>query len=294
MTPFSLPRRTRLARLLHAKGFRDAERMREDEVQAALARLDALSSIATRAHADRLPSSTEKMGAGKNAPPVVDDRALYDDPDALPRFREPKIFLPEGDRTFLRLVAVDGERLFATWDLDAKTRARTERGCQLELHVLDDDRPPTRHDVDARTGGWYLQSPGERLAVLVRLVDENGELVVESNPAVIPATRPATPGPLVFATLPPFVDRRTLAHGPLLDGRDLPKGIERTAGGEAFARPVAVLSDDGHESDVDSPSSAERARARALADQSNPSSTTLAKGAEARSASSVNARGGRP
>jgi len=258
MSPFTLPRRLRLVRLLHAKGFRDAERLREDELEAALKRLDTLSSTSSLTRSKSGPSSSEKMAKSENVNDI-DWRALYDDPDALPRFREPKIFLPEGDRTFLRLIAVDAERVFVTWDLDAHARGLVAHGAKLELHVLDDDRPATVHDVDTRVGGWYIDAPGERLAVLARLVTLDGAVVVESNPAIIPANRPAPPGPLVFATLPPFVDRRTLAHGPLLDGRELPKGIERTEGGISEAKPLAIEALDVE--DEDAPSSAERARA---------------------------------
>jgi hypothetical protein len=260
MSPFTLPRRLRLVRLLHAKGFRDAERLREDELEAALKRLDTLSSTASLARGKSGPSSSEKMARTEDVN-TIDWRALYDDPDALPRFREPKIFLPEGDRTFLRLVAVDAERVFATWDLDAAARALVSHGAKLELHVLDDDRPATVHDVDTRVGGWYIDAPGERLAVLARLVTPDGTVVVESNPAIVPANRPAPPGPLVFATLPPFVDRRMLAHGPLLDGTELPKGIVRTERGVSEAK---IVVEEPHRSDdEDAPSSAERARARA-------------------------------
>lgn len=262
MTPFTLPRRIRLVRLLRARGFRDAERLREDELVRALDRLDTLTHQMTgRRGAGSSPSSSELVKsppAGASSPlPTVDPRSLFEDPDALPRFREPRIVLPEGERTFLRLVAVDSARLFATWDLDAAARAAiAKHGVRLELHVLDEGHAPSSHEIDARAGGWYLDAPGPRLSCVVRLVTTKGEVLAESNPAIVLADGPAGPGPIVFATLPPSVDRRLLVGASLLTGEGVPHAIGRVDHGEG----EGLVLDDGSEGSP--PFSAEHARRR--------------------------------
>jgi hypothetical protein len=219
-----LGRRLRLVKLLRAHGLRHAERLREDELKAALDKLPlALGD------AGDLPSPSPRMRAPasevhkpleavehKPAPePVVDER--WDDPYAAPRFLEPKVRLPEGNRTFLRLIAVDERRLLITWDLSEATQARALGGVKLRVNVLNDERDAEFHDVDLYPGRWYIPAPGERLALEVALVNGDGEVLATSNPAIVPPSKPAPDGELIYATLPVTFDRRRLASRDLLD-----------------------------------------------------------------------------
>lgn len=299
-----LPRRLRLVKLLRAHGLRNAERMREDELKAALERLPlALSApedIPLTSPRSRPPSSdvTARLAAAPPEPepaPPEDDR--YDDPHADPRFLEPKIALPDGQRTFLRLIAVDPQQLLVTWDLDEPTRQKAQKGVKIRLTVLDDDDldggsyPQVIHDVDLLPGRWYIPAPNERLTVHVELLAASGEVLAVSNAAIVPPTRPARPGPLVWATLPIGLDRRQLADKDLLAGDDPGfAGAEIEHAGEtrdAWGRPLEEL-----------PSSAEAApwaRARGGAkgevEKGPPSSSVLARSPPSSSSSAIFGRG---
>jgi hypothetical protein len=238
----AMPRRLRLVRLLRSRGFRDAERLREDELVDALNRLDSLVVTTRSTPSSSTPSSHTRVVA-RTPGPRDDD--LWDDAHALPFYREPKVVIPEGERSFLRLVAVDSHRLFLTWDLDPVLRARVASGgARGQLFVLDDERAPHAFDLDLSTSRWWLEAPAERATVMVQVVDHQGSVLLESNAAIVPPSSPAPPGPLVFATLSPRFDRRKLAHGPLLSERGLDGVSVRHAGvapttAERTSRPPA-------------------------------------------------------
>ena len=149
MRSLPFPRRLQLVKLLRAHGLRDVERLREDELKDALARLSILM-------------------------PDVDDDS--DDPHALPRFREPRPFLPNGERTFVRVIAVKPRRLFVTWDLrwdlpDGATRLevmwRDVLGASPSATELLEQQPSLSIPVDRLAPGWYVDIPADRLAVAV-------------------------------------------------------------------------------------------------------------------------------
>ncbi len=240
----TLPRRIQLLKLLRANGVRGVERMREDDLKDALQKLRLV--VPAPAPTERpAPSSHAFLARAADPPPPFDDG---DDPHALPRFREPKLLLPEAERTFLRLIAVKPRLLYCTWDVARALRDRGGRA-RLELCWRDvlgeppraDDllgqEPALRIDVELAAGGWYLTVPGERLAIAGALVLD-GARVATSNVTFAPPARPAPPGPLWFATLPPGLDRRAMRQGRLLRGEVPGAALERR--GESDARGIEV------------------------------------------------------
>lgn len=240
----TLPRRIQLLKLLRANGVRGVERMREDDLKDALQRLRLV--VPAPSSAERpAPSSHAFLARAAEPPPPFDDG---DDPHALPRFREPKLLLPEGERTFLRLIAVKPRLLFCTWDV---ARAERARGGHARLELCWRDflgEPPSARDllgqqpalvvdVDLAAGGWYLTVPGERLAIAAALVVD-GTRLAASNVTLTPPARPAPPGPLWLATLPPSIDRRRLRQGRLLRGEVPEAALARL--GESDARGVEI------------------------------------------------------
>lgn len=238
----TLPRRIQLLKLLRANGLRGVERMREDELKDALQKLRVVLPAPALAERPSPSSHAFLARAAEPAPPIHDG----DDPHALPRFREPKLLLPEAERTFLRLIPVKPRLLFCTWDLSQADRARAGEA-RLELCWRDflGERPSVddllqqqaalRLPVDPSAGGWYLTVPGERLAVAAALY-LGDQRVAQSNLSLTPPARPAPPGPLWVATLPPALDRRALRQGKLLRGEVPEAALTRL--GESDARGV--------------------------------------------------------
>ncbi|MDP2340501.1 MAG: hypothetical protein Q8O67_06070 [Deltaproteobacteria bacterium] len=239
MRSLPFPRRLQLVKLLRAHGLRDVERLREDELKEALARLSILLPDLQAHTTVFAPPPTSTMGGrSAAAAPVTDDD---EDAHALPRFREPRVFLPDGERTFLRAVAVKPRVLFFTWELH-KGIARSGPA-RIEIFVRDTlGDPPdaaslaSQHpsfvvDVDAGAPGWYVTIPGERTAVAAAFVID-GRRVCVSNVALTPPARPAPPGPFWEATLAPGISRRALRKGGLLRG-SLPEGAVLVTRGEA-------------------------------------------------------------
>lgn len=280
----TLPRRIQLVKLLRANGLRDVERMREDEMKEALLRLRLVIPDPMKAARDSSPSSGAMLARPADPPPVVDD---VDDLYAAPRFREPKLFLPDHDRTFLRAIAVKPRMLFCTWDVQRDARDNLEGPVQLHLFWRDflgeppsaqellRQEPAARVDVELASPGWYMNVPGERLGLAAALVvvgPQGARRLAESNLCLTPPARPAPPGPFWLATLPPSLDRRRLAERKVF-GAD---GTELQRVGETDARGIDV--------EEDLPSSSERARApwsSLLPEDSSSSSSSL-------SASSIN------
>jgi hypothetical protein len=258
MRSLPFPRRLQLVKLLRAHGLRDVERLREDELKDALTKLSVLlpdlqkqPSTSTPPPASVMVSyaSTEAVSTTTTTPPpaVVDD-----DENAwcLPRFREPRLLVPEGERTFLRLVAVKPRVLFFTWDLggdvDRGAHARLEialrefLGAAPSRDALLEQTASLYVDVDLRAPGWYVDVPPERYAVVARLV-QAGRVVATSNLALTPPARPAPPGPLWRATLAPSTDRAALRDGGLLKTeKPLPDGAAVETIGEVLPEPVAI------------------------------------------------------
>lgn len=267
--PFS--RRLQLVKLLRARGLRDLERLREDELRAALQHLAAFSPPEKPAMHEP-PSSAELMRAHAAFPatpePPLDD--AFDDPHALPRFREPRLHLPDEQRTFLRVIAVKPGLLYFTWDVAADVRR--DLRAAVELHVFAYDflgAPPARETVlalepvervpvELSARGWYAPTTRERSAIAAALVEATSppRRIAQSNLALCPPSRPAPPGPLWMATLPPGVDRRKLGKGALLaalEGGALPDGALVVRKGDA--QP-------GQFAEGDLPASATRARSQ--------------------------------
>lgn len=229
----TLPRRLQLLKLLSAHGLRASERLREEEVRQALAKLRMKPLAAHQ------PPSSPSLARRSEAVVVMIDE---DDPHALPRFREPKLSLPDHERTFLRAIAQKPRVCFFTWDV---ARDRRRGGARLEVRWTDflGDEPSSAElgalspalvvDVDLGAGGWYVPVPGERLAVIGRLVDSDGEICA-SNVTLTPPARPAPPGPLWLASLPPSLSRRALRGRVLLKGEVAEANLKRI--GEIDAR----------------------------------------------------------
>lgn len=202
--------------------------MREDELKEALARLRVVIPDPAKGKPTSGPSSGAFLARSAEPPPVVDDS---DDPYALPRFREPKLFLPEGERTFLRAIAVKPRLLFCTWDVRREERERLEGPVELQLFWRDflgdppdgaevgAQPPAARMSVELSSSGWYVTIPGDRLAVVAALVvTSSGRRLAVSNATLAPPARPAPPGPYWLATLPPSLDRRRLRDRSLMTG----------------------------------------------------------------------------
>jgi hypothetical protein len=263
MRSLPFPRRLQLVKLLRAHGLRDVERLREDELKEALARLSILMPDLTSeapfvqpAPSSALSSSTLSSSAlsssalSSSAPFTSGSQATDDDDAGLPRFREPRVFLPNNERTFVRAIAVKPRVVFATWDTSADVPdgpARLEvyaapyLGTQPSSSTLLSSPMLASIDIDRSSSGWYLEVPAERVAVVLRLVvdaDDGPVVVASSNVALMPPSRPAPRGPLWMATLAPDVDRRTLRGEGLLRPR-LPEGAAVVTQGEA--RPEQVL-----------------------------------------------------
>lgn len=266
----SLPvsRRLQLVKLLRAHGVADVERLREDELKDALARLSILlpdladdapfaplptssssSSNPSSSSPSSNPSSNPSSSALLEAPAPITTADLdalladVDDPHALPRFHEPKVHLPEGMHTFARAIAVKPGEMFVTWQLHNDVVAGSTR---LHVHAVElvGAAPaaaailgtPARFvvDVDRSAPGWYVHLPHERFAIVVRVVASNGSddiVLATSNVTLTPPARPATAGPLWRASMGPGVDRRRLRGGALL-------GV---LGGEATIAGVDVV-----------------------------------------------------
>ena len=248
MRSLPFPRRLQLVKLLRAHGLRDVERLREDELKDALARLSILMPDLTSEAPFVTQAPSSQSGPASLTAPAVDDDS--DDPHALPRFREPRPFLPNGERTFVRVIAVKPRRLFVTWDLrwdlpDGATRLevmwRDVLGASPSATELLEQQPSLSIPVDRLAPGWYVDIPADRLAVAVRFVIDAADgpvTIATSNVALTPPARPAPPGPLWLATLQPDVDRRTLRGAGLLQP-ELPVGASLDTRGEAL--PDAVL-----------------------------------------------------
>ena len=253
MRSLPFPKRIQLVKLLRAHGLRDVERLREDELREAVARLQILitDGEAIGMSSSSLPASSSVVRAhGAEPPPVFDDS---DDPHALPRFREPKLFLPEQRATFLRAIPVKPRTLFCTWDVEAHVRHGLHGPVRIDVRALDflGEAPeadavlrlPVAASVDVELGspGWYIPVPPERQALVCSLM--SGERVLaHSNVALLPPARPAPPGALWMATLGPGVDRRQLLKSGLLRGK-LPSGVVVEKRGETDARGIDSVED---------------------------------------------------
>lgn len=261
-----LSRRIQLVKLLRAHGLRGVERMREDELKEALGRLRAVgmgeahgaepAAVHPGVHPaidtfSSLPSSSAFVARPSEPPPALPDDA--DDPWALPRFREPRVAVPEGLCTFVRAIAVKPRLLFVTWDVQLEERLQLEGPVELQVFWRDflGDAPPTaeilrgppafRSTVDLASSGWYVAVPGDRLAlVAVLAVEGTGRRIAASNVTLAPPARPAPPGPHWEATLPPSLDRRRLHDRALFEGEVAQ--VRRV--GEADARTVSVTAED--------------------------------------------------
>ncbi len=289
MRSLPFPRRLQLVKLLRAHGLRDVERLREDELKAALARLSILMpDLAQETPYVTAPSSQmgQMGGASTDVPDLSDDEDRY----MVPRFREPKPFLPNGERTFVRVIAVKPRRLFATWDLRWDLPDGAIRLEVVLAPTLGESPTPAQLstmaasftvDVDRHAPGWYIDVPADRFAVVIRVVVDAADgpvTVATSNVALTPPARPAPPGPLWLATLTPDVDRRALRGAGLLKP-SLPDGATLNTQGDALPDAVmptgAIVADPpsssfrflGH-TELESPSSSSMA--------SRSSSSTLA------------------
>ena len=278
----SLPRRIQLVKLLRAHGLRDVERMRTDELKEALSRLRL--AIPDPLHDEPLSSASSTFIARVAEPPpvLVDDS---DDPYAVARFREPKLSLPYHQRTFLRAIAVKPRLLFCTWDVREDQRT-TEGPLQLqlfwreflgeapELHEILQQEPAARIDVELSSPGSYVNVPGERLALAAALVvTTSGRRIAESNLCLTPPARPAPPGPLWLATMPPTQRRQRFAVDKVFavaeaNVRRVGETDARFVGATAATGATDASSDAGDTSDASGhalPSSSQWARAQRAA-----------------------------
>jgi len=231
------PRRLQLVKLLRAHGVKDVERLREDELRDALARLSILlPDLAAEAPFAALPASPSSTihAADGDADTIVDtDTAAIDaidedadDPHCLPRFREPKVSLPEAQHTFARAICVKPGEMFVSWqlrddvvvgDVALEVFAVEYFGRSPDAAAVLATTPRLVVDVDRASHGWYVHIPQERWAVVVNVVvasDEGRVVVATSNLALATPAKRSAAGPLWLASIGPEVDRRVLReHG---------------------------------------------------------------------------------
>jgi hypothetical protein len=265
----SIPERIRLVKLLRAHGLRDVERLRQDELKEALHRLG-LSADPKPVPPAELPpregpwSATQARRA-EQVPVDVGPPPQAESDGRDVRYDEPDVRVPHGRRTFVRLIAVEPGRLFATWDLSPDDRG-APGDARLEIRSVDGDAALRSIVVDRDAHRWYLDSPAEREGLYARLWIGDRE-VARGNACWPPPSQPAPPGRLVLATVPVDVDRRALRGGKLLAsaalGQALPAGVTVDATGQ-IASAVAAPGD--------GPSSADNVAA------SSSSSAALARG----------------
>lgn len=240
---FPLPERLRMVKLLRTHGLRHAERMRESELKSALQELGLHLHEETDSALAALNPASSQAFVGEAGEPsgalVAEDEATlqerFDDPYALPFYREAKVTIPEGQRTFLRLIAVDWGLLFATWDLAPELWQTGYDRVELRIlpveatDLLDESAVLLRTEVDLRARSWYL--PVDNMdryalkAVLITYRAEGPQVLSASNETSVPPTRLAPEGPLWFASIEPNVPRQSLQGGALvraLAGEDVP------------------------------------------------------------------------
>lgn len=237
-------------KLLRAHGVRDVERLREDELREALANLAVLLPEPGPATPWSPPPPASVIHQVARAADVDMD---LDDPHCLPRFREPRPFLPDHERLFVRAICVAPRRVYCTWDVSSDLLERPARLDVAWLSFLGN--PPDEAtlngaascisvDIDLRAPGWYVEVPADRLALQVRLVvasDDDGFVVQSrSNIALAPPARPAPPGPLWMATLSPSTDRRRLRGGTLAQVQES-EGVRVEEVGEVEAVVESVV-----------------------------------------------------
>ena len=236
--------------LLQAHGLRAAQARRPAEIRALLthllADLDDTGPVTSGepAPGSRMPGPPAHKTPGD--PAFAADTAACSIAGGDPFFGEPAPVLPEGERTFLRLVAVDAETLFCTLDLSAADRARFQGGARIVIDTprLDETGPARAASsvaIDIAPGRWSLPAPGPRQVVVARLCTPAGDTVVTSNPAIVPANTPAPAGRAVFVTIPSDVDRATLADGALYAALSdpAPGAVEHTLGVRVEVRGTA-------------------------------------------------------
>jgi hypothetical protein len=211
MATLSIPARIRLLRLLRDHGLRRAERLREDEMQEALKELPALLELwqsrleRGEAHLKsetpmQAPSSStlhrRPVRGPSPASALAHARATIVDPSEE---IDASLLLPEGERTFLRLIAVDTQTLFATWDLSSQNRRDIQEPVRLHLFVNRGTTPWLIEDIQLKSHNWYVGAPDERQTVTAQLVDAQDHIIATSNETIVPPSKTAQPGPLLFA-----------------------------------------------------------------------------------------------
>ncbi|MFZ9889874.1 MAG: hypothetical protein ACO3JL_20450, partial [Myxococcota bacterium] len=257
--PFS--ERIRLVRILKTHGVRTAERMRAEELQSAVKKLRLTAELEAELAPDTSTmlenavavavaepvSSTELVQRGIDEPPPPLEETPFDPID--PRFREAQNFLPSGERTFVRLIAVDWHRLFATWDLGPEARALAAAD-EAELVITaadgeenDESAVLHRERVRLSSKGWYLPATPARLGVVASLRAIGGASLARSNRVIVPPNHPAPPGELRFATVPVGANRALLRGGALLgalldDQTELPPGVVIAESGRQVRSPT--------------------------------------------------------
>jgi hypothetical protein len=208
-----LPERIRLVKILRAHGLRTAERLRADELKSALKRLGLVlgpdepdeSVLSPRTNAWSGTSSVHMSPANQpENKPMPTHQPPPDPPEdpILPRFKEPELHLPDGRASFIRLIAVSPERLYATWDLTPEARARAGEQAELVIRFADAPRGEAgaevlRTRVHPGSYGWYVEAPEERARLVADLILHVGareEILATSNDCIVPPARPARPG----------------------------------------------------------------------------------------------------
>ena len=239
------PIRIKLLRLLKSHGLRRAERLREDEMRHALQELPDLvkrwqDHIEQTVHGgtmkpENTPSSSAHWNRGyqRRPAPLAGSASVTPSNHKLEPEPDAALLLPQGERTFLRFIAVDEETLFCTWDLSSDGRQQAKNG--VRIRILNEETQAVLFDEQVHSDAhrWYFRLHDDYHGPTLRalLVSSEGTPIATSNPVIVPRSRPAPPGPLLFATVPPEVSLQQYAEHAL----DTWVNPETRSSGSAFS-----------------------------------------------------------
>lgn len=219
-------------------GLQHPERFSASELEALLAALPGAQPVSAASPSSGVPSGVVDLGPvlahGPSSPPGARPSRPPEPYQHNPFFVEPDVRVPASlGHDAVWVLAVEPERLFATWDASAQTRAAVQAGARPVLRVVSPDAAGHMDvEIDLGAPNWYLPAPAERVAVaaVLGLVTASGfQAVATSATVAVPPRHSATPRAADRVAVPYHLDRRTVPSGSLrvwLDGGEVQLGAE--------------------------------------------------------------------